>query len=79
MSLNGGTKTKYAAINRDSVSLFWLFGGVVANVLNCGILVTEFESQSRFYVYVRTSTFRKRIKPLILPSYGLNRSSAVPL
>ena len=43
-------------------------GGAVANVLDCDILVSEFELKSRYYVYFRTNTFRKVMNTLILPT-----------
>ena len=38
--------------------------GVIANVLNCDILVSEFEFQSRYYVRFQTNTLRKDMKHL---------------
>ena len=46
--------------------------GVVAYMLDGKIVVSEFELQSRYYVYFRTNIFRKGMNPLIPPSYGLN-------
>ena len=45
---------------------------VVANVLDCGIEVSEFVLQSRYYVHFRTNTFGKDMNstPLILPAMG---------
>ena len=37
----------------------------VANVLDCNNLVGEFEFLSSFYVYFRTNTYGKGMKPLI--------------
>ena len=47
--------------------------GLVANVLDCDIVVNEFELQSCCYVHFLTNTLGKGMKPLILlPSYSLN-------
>ena len=37
---------------------------VVANMLDCNIVVNEFELQSRYYVYFRTNTLPKGMKRL---------------
>ena len=39
--------------------------GVVANVMNCDIVVSEFELQSCYYVNFRTNTRVKNVKFLI--------------
>ena len=44
--------------------------GVMVNALDCGILVTEFELQSRNYVHFRTNIPGKGMNPLILPAMG---------
>ena len=51
---------------------------VVANVLDCKILVSKFELQSRYYVYVRTNTFGKG-KKLISLSCGLTNVATILL
>ena len=43
---------------------------VVAEVLDCGILVSEFEPQSRYYVYFWINTLGKGKKLLILSTMG---------
>ena len=35
-----------------------------ANVLDCSIVVSEFERQSRYHGHFRTNTYRKDMKPL---------------
>ena len=35
-----------------------------------GIVVSEFELQSRYYVHFRTNTLGKRMSVLILPAMG---------
>ena len=42
----------------------------MVNVLDCNIIVSEFELQSRYFVHFRTRTFQKGMNPLILPSMG---------
>ena len=39
---------------------------VMVKVLECGILVSGFELQLRYYVHIRTNTLRKGMNPLIL-------------
>ena len=43
--------------------------GVVANVLDCDIAVSEFELQPRYYIHFRTYTLGKDT-PLIFPAIG---------
>ena len=40
----------------------------MVKALDCGIIVNEFEPQSRYYVHFQTNTFEKGMNPLILPS-----------
>ena len=42
--------------------------GVMAKALDCGIVVSKFEVQSRSYVHFRTNTLGKGTNPLILPA-----------
>ena len=39
----------------------------VANALDCDIVVSEFELQSRYYVHFRTNTLGKGMNPLLRP------------
>ena len=51
----------------------WYWGcprGVMVKVMDCGIVVSEFELQSRYYVYFRTNTLGKGRNALILPPMG---------
>ena len=41
---------------------------VVVNVLNCDIVVSEFELQSRYYVHFRTNISGKTMNSLIPPA-----------
>ena len=38
--------------------------------MDCGIVVSEFELQSRYYVHFRANTLWKGMKPHILPAMG---------
>ena len=44
--------------------------GVMVKVMDCGIVVSEFELQSRYYVHFRANTLGKSMNPLILPAMG---------
>ena len=44
--------------------------GVMVKAMDCGIVVSEFVLQSRFYVHFRANTFGKGMNPLILPAMG---------
>ena len=48
----------------DILVVLWL------KALNCGIVVSEFELQSSYYVHFRTNTLGKGMNPLILPAMG---------
>ena len=39
-------------------------------VVDCGIVVSEFELQSLHYIHFRTNTLGKGMNPLILPAMG---------
>ena len=41
------------------------FRGIVANVLDCKIVVKEFELQSRYYVHFHTNSLGKCKNPFI--------------
>ena len=44
--------------------------GVMVEAMDCGIVVSEFELQSRYYVHFRTNTLGKGMNPLILLAMG---------
>ena len=44
--------------------------GVMVKAMDCGIVVSEFVLQSRYYVHFRANTLGKGMNPLILPSMG---------
>ena len=46
--------------------------------LHCGIVISEFELQSRYYIHLWTNTLGKGMNPHP-PSYGLNSTTAVLL
>ena len=45
--------------------------------MDCGIVVSEFVLQSRYYVHFRANTLGKGIEPPYPPSYGLNSITTV--
>ena len=53
--------------------------GVMVKVMDCGIVVSEFVLQSRYYVHFRANTLGKGIEPPYPPSYGLNITTTVLL
>ena len=44
--------------------------GVMNKAMDCGIVVSEFVLQSRYYVHFRANTLGKGMNPLILPAMG---------
>ena len=44
--------------------------GIMVKAMNCGIIVSEFVLQSRYYVHFRTNTLGKSMNPLIPPAMG---------
>ena len=44
--------------------------GVMVKAMDCGIVVSEFVLQSRYYVRFRTNTLGKGMNPFILPAMG---------
>ena len=44
--------------------------GVMVKSMDCGIIVSEFELQSRYYVDFRANTLGKDMNPLILSAMG---------
>ena len=44
--------------------------GVMVNAMDCGIVVNEFELQSRYYVHFRPNSLGKDMNSLILPIMG---------
>ena len=44
--------------------------GVMVKVIGCGIVVSEFVLQSRYYVHFRANTLGKGMNPFILPAMG---------
>ena len=43
---------------------------VMVKAMDCGIVESEFELQSRYYVHFRANTLGKSMNPLILPAMG---------
>ena len=44
--------------------------GVVVKAMDCGIIESEFELQSRYNIHFWTNTLGKGMNPLILPAMG---------
>ena len=44
--------------------------GVMVKAMDCGIVVSEFVLQLRYFVHFRTNTLGKGMNPLILPAMG---------
>ena len=44
--------------------------GVMVKAMDCGIVVSEFVLQSRYYIHFRTNALGKGMNPLILPGMG---------
>ena len=42
----------------------------MVKALDSGIVVSEFDLQSGYYVYIRTNTLGKGMNPIILPAIG---------
>ena len=49
---------------------FWYFLGVVANMMDCDIVVSEFELQSRYYYHFLSNTLGKGMNLLIPQAMG---------
>ena len=47
-----------------------IIGGVMVKAMDCGIVVSEFVLQSRYYVHIRANTLGKGMNPLILTAMG---------
>ena len=79
-----GRKTYFLLVGDEKRSFVQIFHylfmkrgcprGVMVKALDCGIVVREFELQSRYYVH-----FRERYEPPYSPSYGLNSTTTVLL
>ena len=48
----------------------WCLCGVMVKAMDCGIVVSKFELQSRYYIHFRANTLGKSMNPLILPAMG---------
>ena len=80
LKLSGNTQLPQLQANRKAI---WYIiressWGSVSNLLDCDILVKQFELQSSYYVHFRTNTCRKRKDSFdLLPSFGLNNTTTV--
>ena len=73
-----GISLKVSIIVRLESKLIWRCPhSVMVKVLDCGIVVSEFELQSHYYVHFRTNTIGKGMNPLIPPRYVLYSITAV--
>ena len=59
-----------------SVYICWK-SSIVTNVLNCDIVVSEFELQSCYYAHFGANTLGKRHEPPYHPSYATNSTTGV--
>ena len=53
--------------------------GVMVKAMDCGIVVSEFVLQSRYYVHFRVNTLGKCMNHPYPSSYGLNSATTVLL
>ena len=53
--------------------------GVMVKAMACGIVLSEFVFQSRYYVHFRANTLGESYEPLYPTSYGLNSTTTVLL
>ena len=53
--------------------------GIMVKAMDCGIVVSEFVLQARYYVHFRAKYPWERYEPPYAPSYGLNSTTAVLL
>ena len=44
--------------------------GIMVKAMDCGIVVSEFVLQLRYYIHIRANTLGKGMNPLILPAMG---------
>ena len=44
--------------------------GVIVKAMDGGIVVSEFDLQSRYYIHFRTNTFGKGMNLIIFPAIG---------
>ena len=48
----------------------WCPRGVMVKAMDCGIVVSEFVLQLRYYVHICANNLGKGMNPLILPAMG---------
>ena len=68
-------------IRNQALMTMWGGGprGVMVKAMDGGIVVSEFELQSCYYVHFRANTLGKDMNPTYPPSYGLNSTTIVLL
>ena len=71
--------SKYSKVSRNFLriqanlnnALVWMVSrGVMVKAMDCGIIESEFELLSRYYVHFRTNTLGKGMNPVILIGIG---------
>ena len=53
--------------------------GIMVKAMDCGIIVSEFVIQSRYYIHFQINTLGKGMNPPYPPSYWLNNTTTVLL
>ena len=48
----------------------WCPRGVMVKAMDCGIIVSKFKLQSRYYIHFQANTLGKGMNPLILQAMG---------
>ena len=46
----------------------YIYVSVIVKAMDCGIVVSEFDFQSHYYVHFQTNTLGRGMNPLILPA-----------
>ena len=65
MHLNKETKPKQTNQNKRACPR-----GVMVKVMDCGIIISKFILQLRYYIHFRANTLGKGMNPLILQAMG---------
>ena len=60
----------YTNIYTHTYMYMWFPRGVMVKAMDCGIIVSEFVFQSRYYIHFQANTLGKGMNPLILPTMG---------
>ena len=57
-------------LNSNTCSYWGCPRGLMVKAIDCKIVVSEFELQSRYYVHFRTNTLGKVLDPIIFQAMG---------